>query len=73
MGQNAFFNILNVLFRADVGTIFALSWLITWFGHDIDSFEIVVRLFDVFLSHNPTMPVYLAVVVSPQLSVVDLV
>jgi len=49
------------LVRSDVGTIFALSWLITWFGHDVSSFDIIVRLYDVFLSHNPLMPMYVAV------------
>lgn len=47
---------------ADVGTIFALSWLITWYGHDINGFDIIVRLCDLFLAHHPVMPVYLAVV-----------
>lgn len=48
--------------QADVGTIFALSWLITWYGHDINGFDCIVRLCDLFLAHHPVMPVYLAVV-----------
>ena len=48
---------------AEVGTIFALSWLITWFGHDINKFDIIVRLCDLFLAFHPLMPVYFAVVV----------
>lgn len=52
----------SFLVRSDVGTIFALSWLITWFGHDVSSFETIVRLCDFFLATHPTMPVYLAVV-----------
>jgi len=50
------------LLRSDVGTIFALSWLITWFGHDVNSFETIVRLCDFFLATHPVMPVYVSVV-----------
>jgi len=40
-----------------------LSWLITWYGHDVNSFETIVRLCDFFLATHPVMPVYVAVVV----------
>ncbi|CAM4658612.1 unnamed protein product [Leuciscus chuanchicus] len=49
--------------QAEVGTIFALSWLITWFGHVLSDFRHVVRLYDFFLACHPLMPIYFAAVV----------
>ena len=49
--------------QSDVGSIFCLSWLITWFGHDINGFDVIVRLFDLFLASHPIMPVYVAVAI----------
>ena len=48
--------------KSEVGTIFALPWLITWFSHVLPDYKDVVRLFDFFLAqpHYPMMPVYLA-------------
>lgn len=46
-----------------MGTIFALSWLITWFGHVLSDFRHVVRLYDFFLACHPLMPIYFAAVV----------
>ena len=42
-----------------VGTChFAVSWLLTWFAHSLDSLEDVSRLFDAFLGSDPLMPLY---------------
>ncbi|XP_063156083.1 TBC1 domain family member 20-like [Candoia aspera] len=49
--------------RAEVGTIFALSWLITWFGHVLANFHHVLRLYDFFLASHPLMAVYFAAAV----------
>ncbi|XP_078507854.1 TBC1 domain family member 20 [Lissotriton helveticus] len=49
--------------RAEVGTIFALSWLITWFGHVLSDFRHVLRLYDFFLACHPLMPIYFAAVI----------
>uniref|UniRef100_A0A8B9RUI8 TBC1 domain family member 20 n=1 Tax=Accipiter nisus TaxID=211598 RepID=A0A8B9RUI8_9AVES len=49
--------------RAEVGTVFALSWLITWYGHVLTDFHHTLRLFDFFLASHPLMPVYFAAVV----------
>ncbi|TRY87283.1 hypothetical protein DNTS_022256 [Danionella cerebrum] len=49
--------------EAEVGTIFALSWLITWFGHVLSDFRHVVRLYDFFLACHPLMPIYFAAVI----------
>ena len=48
--------------ESEVGTIFALPWLITWFSHVLPNYQDVVRIFDFFLAHSqsPMMPVYLA-------------
>ncbi|NWQ82239.1 TBC20 protein, partial [Columbina picui] len=51
------------LHSAEVGTIFALSWLITWFGHVLSDFRHVVRLYDFFLACHPLMPIYFAAVI----------
>jgi len=48
------------LVRAELGTVFALPWLITWFGHVLPNYKDVVRLYDFFLAGPPLMPVYLA-------------
>merc|ERR1719474_322733 len=46
--------------KADLGTIFALPWLITWFGHVLPDYSDVVRLYDFFLAQPPMMPIYMA-------------
>ena len=48
------------LVKSELGTIFALPWLITWFGHVLPNYSDVVRLYDFFLAGPPLMPVYLA-------------
>uniref|UniRef100_A0A4W5MWS7 Zgc:63863 n=1 Tax=Hucho hucho TaxID=62062 RepID=A0A4W5MWS7_9TELE len=48
---------------AEVGTIFALSWLITWYGHVLSEFHHVLRLYDFFLASHPLMAVYFAAVI----------
>lgn len=54
---------LFLSFRAQVGTIFALSWLITWYGHVLSEFKHTLRLYDFFLASHPMMPIYLAATV----------
>ncbi|XP_046553511.1 TBC1 domain family member 20-like [Haliotis rubra] len=46
--------------RAELGTIFSLSWLITWFGHTVNDIKHIVRLYDFFIACHPLMPIYLA-------------
>ncbi|XP_064598713.1 TBC1 domain family member 20-like [Liolophura sinensis] len=45
--------------RSEVGTIFCLSWLITWYGHVLTEFRHIVRLYDFFIACHPLMPIYL--------------
>ena len=49
--------------RCGVLPYFSLSWVLTWCAHDVRSYEMVTRLFDVFLCSPPMMPVYFAAVV----------
>lgn len=51
------------MLRAEVGTIFALSWLITWYGHVLSDFRHVLRLYDFFLASHPLMAIYFAAVI----------
>ncbi|KAJ8967215.1 hypothetical protein NQ317_001324 [Molorchus minor] len=43
---------------ASVGTMFALPWYLTWFGHSLNRYKDVVRLYDYFLATAPMMPIY---------------
>lgn len=43
---------------------YTLSWVLTWFSHDLTDFEKVMRLFDLFMASTPLMPVYVACAVS---------
>lgn len=49
------------LLQCGMEPFFALSWVITWFAHDVRETETVKRLFDVFLVSHPMMPIYLTV------------
>ncbi|KAI1293851.1 TBC1 domain family member 20 [Halotydeus destructor] len=49
--------------QSGVGTIFSLSWVITWFSHVLKSYDSVGRLFDLFLVSHRYMPIYLTVAV----------
>lgn len=40
---------------------FALSWVITWFSHDVRDTELVKRLFDAFIVSHPLMPIYVSI------------
>lgn len=41
-----------------VGTLFALPWYLTWFGHSLNSYRAVVRLYDYFLASPFLLPLY---------------
>ena len=40
------------------GCHFAVSWLLTWFAHHLNTLEDVTRLFDLFVASDPLMPLY---------------
>jgi hypothetical protein len=48
------------LSASGVGSIYSLSWVITWFSHILRRYKTVGRLFDFFLCSDKLMPVYLA-------------
>lgn len=54
--------------KAQVKPLFALSWLITGFAHDLTNFDTICRLYDAFLAFHPLFPVYtsVALVISPK-------
>lgn len=39
--------------------MFCLPWFLTWFGHSLNHYSDVVRLYDFFLASPPLMPLYL--------------
>lgn len=41
-----------------MGTLFALPWYLTWFGHSLNSYRNVVRLYDYFLASPHLLPLY---------------
>ncbi|XP_017041464.1 TBC1 domain family member 20 [Drosophila ficusphila] len=41
-----------------VGTLFALPWYLTWFGHSLNSYKSVVRLYDYFLASPIYSPIF---------------
>lgn len=53
----------NFLVQADTKPFFALSWMITWFAHDVEKLSDVQRIFDFFLANHPLMPLYLSAAV----------
>ncbi|KAJ0182151.1 hypothetical protein K1T71_002873 [Dendrolimus kikuchii] len=50
--------VAECLEKAQVGTMFALPWYLTWFGHSLNRYSDVVRLYDYFLCAPPLFPVY---------------
>ncbi|XP_055592436.1 TBC1 domain family member 20 [Uranotaenia lowii] len=51
-------NLCSYLERSTVGTLFALPWYLTWFGHSLNSYRSVVRLYDYFLASDFLLPIY---------------
>jgi hypothetical protein len=49
------------LVKSKVEPFFALSWVITWFSHDIRNVETASRLVDAFIASHPLLPVYMSV------------
>jgi hypothetical protein len=53
--------VFNHLRECEMEPFFALSWILTWFSHDVRETALVKRLFDVFIASHPLMPIYMAV------------
>ncbi|RUO96063.1 rab-GTPase-TBC domain-containing protein [Jimgerdemannia flammicorona] len=48
------------LMNANIMPFYTLSWVLTWFSHDLTDFDKVMRLFDLFMASTPLMPIYVA-------------
>lgn len=59
----------DFLVRTNVQSFFTLSWILTWFSHNLEHFQEVCRVFDFFLSSHPLMPLYATVALIIQLRV----
>jgi TBC1 domain family member 20 len=51
----------DFLMEAGVQSFFTLSWVLTWFSHNLEEFASICRIFDFLIGSHPLMPVYLAV------------
>ncbi|GKZ01387.1 hypothetical protein MPSEU_001089500 [Mayamaea pseudoterrestris] len=49
------------LYEAGMEPFFALSWVVTWFAHEVRDTQVVKRLFDAFLVGHSLLPVYVSV------------
>lgn len=54
-------SIHDFLQGAEMQPFFALSWILTWFSHEVRDTDLVKRLFDAFLVSHPLLPIYLSV------------
>lgn len=51
----------NHLNSAGVEPFFALSWVLSWFSHDIKDIRVAARMFDAFIVSHPVLPIYVSV------------
>ena len=51
----------GILMAVEMEPFFAISWIITWFSHDVRDTDLAKRLFDAFIVGHPLLPVYLTV------------
>ncbi|XP_070500407.1 TBC1 domain family member 20 [Chironomus tepperi] len=51
-------DLYEYLERSQCGLLFALPWYLTWFGHSLNHYRSVVRLYDYFLASEPLLPLY---------------
>ncbi|CAN0520997.1 unnamed protein product, partial [Scytosiphon promiscuus] len=43
---------------------YCMSWVLTWFSHDLQDLSMVARLYDVLLGAHPTLILYISAAVS---------
>eukprot|EP01028_Stygiella_incarcerata_P012793 TRINITY_DN80464_c0_g1_i1.p1 TRINITY_DN80464_c0_g1~~TRINITY_DN80464_c0_g1_i1.p1 ORF type:complete len:528 (-),score=156.66 TRINITY_DN80464_c0_g1_i1:11-1450(-) len=54
--------LMEALNRMGLGQMaFSVSWLLTWFSHDINDMSKVLRIFDICLAHHPITIAYISV------------
>jgi hypothetical protein len=51
----------NHLQDCDMEPFFCLSWILTWFAHDVRDTNLVKRLFDAFLVSHPLLVLYVSI------------
>ncbi|KAJ2754300.1 GTPase-activating protein gyp8 [Coemansia aciculifera] len=49
-----------LLVELEVPPFFAISWVLTWFAHDLDDFQSICRIFDFLIVSPPMQVVYMA-------------
>ncbi|KAJ2790436.1 GTPase-activating protein gyp8 [Coemansia linderi] len=49
-----------LLDELEVPPFFAISWVLTWFAHDLDDFQSICRIFDFLIVSPPMQVVYMA-------------
>ncbi|KAG5674574.1 hypothetical protein PVAND_004528 [Polypedilum vanderplanki] len=52
--------LFEFLEKSQCGLLFALPWYLTWFGHSLNTYKSVVRLYDYFLASDPLLPLYVS-------------
>ncbi len=55
------YEVYQHLVDCDMEPYFCLSWIITWFSHDVRDTDLVKRLFDFFIASHPLMSIYVSV------------
>ncbi|KAJ2805646.1 GTPase-activating protein gyp8 [Coemansia guatemalensis] len=50
----------ELLVNVDVPPFFAISWVLTWFAHDVDAFADICRIYDFLIVSPPMQVVYMA-------------
>jgi len=55
------YEVHDYLMKSKQEPYFALSWIITWFSHDVVDSGIAKRIFDACLASHPLLPVYLSI------------
>lgn len=59
--------------RLSVPPFFSVSWILTWFAHDLSSIFTLEQLFDFFIASHPSAIVYAAAAVSGSLETTSIV
>ncbi|SAM04668.1 hypothetical protein [Absidia glauca] len=52
--------LMTFMERYNVMPFYALSWVLTWFSHDLTDLRKITRLFDLFIASSVMMPLYVA-------------
>ncbi|EAL65971.1 RabGAP/TBC domain-containing protein [Dictyostelium discoideum AX4] len=56
-------HVYNFIIKSQVQPMFAISWILTWFSHNLDELDTAARVYDYLLSAHPMASIYLSVCV----------